>query len=165
MTATSASTTPPTANRRESAILGASGSRETGRPPRTKCSRRRHDFFTGRRQQATVHGGYWRSVHCPSPSFECTASRPTALRRRRQINPDVGNHPPPPIVQAAHVFFTFFLAAVYRPILGLDFLSAHGLLVDPVGRQVLDSKILKPLSKTPPPPGRCAPSSPLSSAP
>jgi hypothetical protein len=36
-------------------------------------------------------------------------------------------------------FVTFFLAAVYRPILGLDFLSAHGLLVDPVRRQVLDS--------------------------
>jgi hypothetical protein len=46
-------------------------------------------------------------------------------------------------------FVTFFLSAVYRPILGLDFLSAHGLLVDPVGRQVLDSKTLKPLSKTP----------------
>jgi hypothetical protein len=46
-------------------------------------------------------------------------------------------------------FVTFFLAAVYRPILGLDFLSSHGLLVDPVGRQVLDSKTLKPLSKTP----------------
>ncbi len=46
-------------------------------------------------------------------------------------------------------FVTFFLAAVYRPILGLDFLSAHGLLVDPVGRQVLDSKTLKPLSKMP----------------
>jgi hypothetical protein len=44
-------------------------------------------------------------------------------------------------------FVTFLLAAVYRPILGLDFLSAHGLLVDPVGRQVLDSKTLKPLSK------------------
>ncbi len=28
-------------------------------------------------------------------------------------------------------------------------MSAHGLLVDPVGRQVLDSKTLKPLSKTP----------------
>ncbi len=39
------------------------------------------------------------------------------------------------------------LAAVYRPILGLDFLSAHGLLVDPVGCQVLDWKSLKPLSK------------------
>ncbi len=37
-------------------------------------------------------------------------------------------------------YVTFLLAAVYRPILGLDFLSAHGLLVDPVGRQVLDSK-------------------------
>jgi hypothetical protein len=46
-------------------------------------------------------------------------------------------------------FVTFFLAAMYRPILGLDFLSAHGLLVDPVGRQVLDSKTLKPLYKTP----------------
>jgi hypothetical protein len=46
-------------------------------------------------------------------------------------------------------FVTFLLAPVYGPILGLDFLSAHGLLVDPVGRQVLDSKTLKPLSKTP----------------
>ncbi len=46
-------------------------------------------------------------------------------------------------------FVTFFLAAVYRPILGLDFLSAYGLLVEPVGCQVLDSKTLKPLSKTP----------------
>jgi hypothetical protein len=44
-------------------------------------------------------------------------------------------------------FVTFLLATVYRPILGLDFLSAHGLLVGPVGRQVLDSKSLKPLSK------------------
>jgi hypothetical protein len=44
-------------------------------------------------------------------------------------------------------FVTFLLATIYRPILGLDFLSAHGLLVDPVGRQVLDSKTLKPLSK------------------
>jgi hypothetical protein len=44
-------------------------------------------------------------------------------------------------------FVTFVLAAVYRPILGLDFLSVHVLLVDPVCRQVLDSKSLKPLSK------------------
>jgi hypothetical protein len=44
-------------------------------------------------------------------------------------------------------FVTFLLAAVYRPILSLDFLSAQGLLVDPVGRQVQDSKSLKPLSK------------------
>ena len=44
-------------------------------------------------------------------------------------------------------FVIFLLAAIYRPILGLDFLSAHGLLVDPVGRQVLDSKTLKLLSK------------------
>jgi hypothetical protein len=44
-------------------------------------------------------------------------------------------------------FVTFLLAVVYRPILGLDFLSPHGLLVDPVSRQVLDSKSLKPLSK------------------
>jgi hypothetical protein len=46
-------------------------------------------------------------------------------------------------------FVTFFLAAVYRPIPGLDFLSAQGLLADPVSRQVLDSTTLKPLSKTP----------------
>jgi hypothetical protein len=44
-------------------------------------------------------------------------------------------------------FVTFLLPAVYRPILGLDFLSAHGLLVNPVGHQVLDSKSLKRLSK------------------
>jgi hypothetical protein len=44
-------------------------------------------------------------------------------------------------------FVTFLLTVVYKPILGLDFLSAHGLLVDPVGCQVLDSKTLKPLSK------------------
>jgi hypothetical protein len=44
-------------------------------------------------------------------------------------------------------FVTFLLAAVYRPIFGLDFLSAQGLLVDPVSRQVLDSKSLKPFSE------------------
>jgi hypothetical protein len=65
-----------------------------------------------------------------------------------------------------HTFFvTFFLAAVYRPILGLDFLSAHGLLVDPVGRQVLDSKTLKPLSKTPTAAGTLRSNSPPPSAP
>jgi hypothetical protein len=57
------------------------------------------------------------------------------------------------------------LAAVYRPILGLDFLSAHGLLVDPVGRQVLDSNTLKPLLNHRPPPGHYAPSSPPPSDP
>ncbi len=62
-------------------------------------------------------------------------------------------------------FVTFLLAVVYRPILGLDFLSAHGLLVEPVGRQVLDSKSLKPLSKPSTPPGHCAPNSPPPSAP
>jgi hypothetical protein len=46
-TATSATTTLYTATRRGSASLGASGSREMGRPPRTKHSWRRHDFFTG----------------------------------------------------------------------------------------------------------------------
>jgi hypothetical protein len=46
-TATSATTTPPTANRRGSESLVAIGSWETGRLPRTKYSRRRHDFFTG----------------------------------------------------------------------------------------------------------------------
>jgi hypothetical protein len=44
-------------------------------------------------------------------------------------------------------FVTFLLAAVYRPLLSLDFLSAHGLLVDPVSRQVQDLKSLKLLSK------------------
>jgi hypothetical protein len=44
---------------------------------------------------------------------------------------------------------TFLLAAVSRPILGLDFLSAHVLLVDPVSRHVLDSKSLNPFSKPP----------------
>ncbi len=42
---------------------------------------------------------------------------------------------------------TFLLAAVYRHILSLDFLSTRGLLVNPVSRQVLDSKSLKLLSK------------------
>ena len=62
-------------------------------------------------------------------------------------------------------FVTFFLAAVRRPILGLDFLSAHGLLVDPVGRQVLDSKFCNRSPRRPPPPARCAPNSPPPSAP
>ncbi len=44
----------------------------------------------------------------PPTSFESAASRPAALRRRRQINPDVGYHPPPPIVRAAHVFCYIF---------------------------------------------------------
>jgi hypothetical protein len=44
-------------------------------------------------------------------------------------------------------FVTFLLTAVYRPILGLEFLSAHGLLVNPVSCHVLDSKSLIPLSK------------------
>jgi hypothetical protein len=62
-------------------------------------------------------------------------------------------------------FVTFFLAAVYRPILGLDLMSARGLLVDPVGRQVLDSESLNPLSKVKPPPGNRAQNSPPPSAP
>ena len=51
-------------------------------------------------------------------------------------------------------FVTFLLAAVYGPILRLGFLSACGLLVNPVGHQVLDSKSLKPLSKLPTAAGR-----------
>jgi hypothetical protein len=46
-------------------------------------------------------------------------------------------------------FVTFLLAPVSRPILGLDFLSVHRLLVDPVGHQLLDSKSFKPLAKPP----------------
>jgi hypothetical protein len=44
-------------------------------------------------------------------------------------------------------FVTFLLAFVSRPILGLDFLSVHRLLVDPVGHQLLDSKSFKPFAK------------------
>ncbi len=36
--------------------------------------------------------------------IENAADRPTALRPRRQINPNVGYHPPPPFIRAAHVF-------------------------------------------------------------
>jgi hypothetical protein len=60
-------------------------------------------------------------------------------------------------------FVTFLLAAVYRPILGLDFLSAHGLLFDPVRRQVLDSENRSPNWQ--PTPGHSAPNSAPPSAP
>ena len=40
---------------------------------------------------------------------------------------------------------TFILAAVSKPILGVDFLAAHRLLVDPFSRLVLDAATLKPL--------------------
>ena len=46
-------------------------------------------------------------------------------------------------------FATFILAAVSRPILGLDFLAAHHLLVDPVARLVLDAKTLQPIGNSP----------------
>jgi len=42
-------------------------------------------------------------------------------------------------------FCSFILAAVARPILGIDFLAAHRLLVDPFSRLVLDAATLKPL--------------------
>jgi hypothetical protein len=51
-------------------------------------------------------------------------------------------------------FVTFLLAAISRPILGLDFLSANGLLVDQVSCQVQDSKSLKTLTKLPTPTGK-----------
>ncbi len=76
-------------------------------------------------QDATVPGGHRRRLqHSTTPITD--SAEPAHLRRpMERIVP----------------------ATVYRPILGLDFLSAHGLLVDPVGRQVPDSKSLKPLSK------------------
>jgi len=40
---------------------------------------------------------------------------------------------------------TFILAAVSKPILGIDFLARHRLLVDPFARQVLDASTLRPL--------------------
>jgi hypothetical protein len=62
-------------------------------------------------------------------------------------------------------FVTFLLTAVYRPLLGLDFLSTHGLLVNPVGRQVQDFKSLKLLSKPTTAAKPCAPNSSPPSAP
>jgi len=46
-----------------------------------------------------------------------------------------------------HTFFvSFILAAVTRPILGLDFLSTHNLLIDPVARLLLDAKTHLPIN-------------------
>jgi hypothetical protein len=44
---------------------------------------------------------------------------------------------------------TFILAAVFKPILGVDFLSSNRLLVDSSSRQVLESDTLRPLSPPP----------------
>ncbi len=41
---------------------------------------------------------------------------------------------------------SFILAAVSKPILGVDFLAAHRLLVDPFSQQVLDSETLLPIT-------------------
>ncbi len=41
---------------------------------------------------------------------------------------------------------SFFLAVVSKPILGVDFLAANRLLVDPFSRQVLDSETLLPIT-------------------
>ena len=41
---------------------------------------------------------------------------------------------------------TFILAAVAKPILGMDFLASHRLIVDPFAGSVLDAVTLKPLS-------------------
>jgi hypothetical protein len=46
-----------------------------------------------------------------------------------------------------HAFLcTFILAAVSKPILGVDFLSANRLLVDPHFGQVLDANTLDPIT-------------------
>ena len=47
--------------------------------------------------------------------------------------------------------FRFLLAAVDRPILGIDFLHKNGWLVDVPGRQILDSTTLTPIFTVPPP--------------
>ena len=46
---------------------------------------------------------------------------------------------------AASYLCTFILAAVTKPILGVDFLAAHRLLVDPFSRTVLSADSLKPV--------------------
>jgi hypothetical protein len=85
-------------------------------------------------------------VQPPPTPFKIAADWPAAFRRRRESNPFWGTIRRRLSFGLRTFFVTFLLAAVYKPILGLDF-SAHGLLVDPVSRQVLDSKTLKPLSK------------------
>ncbi len=48
-----------------------------------------------------------------------------------------------------HTFIvSFILAAVSKPILGIDFLSAHGLLVDPFSKAVLFASSLEPVGRT-----------------
>jgi hypothetical protein len=59
----------------------------------------------------------------------------------------LGDCPPPPIVRAAHLFRHLFARRSIQTHSRFRLLVAHGLLVDPVGRQVLDSKSLKTLSK------------------
>jgi cleavage and polyadenylation specificity factor subunit 1 len=49
---------------------------------------------------------------------------------------------------------SFILAAVSKPILGMDFLASNKLLVDPSSRQVLDADSLCPLSEPASPPAR-----------
>ncbi len=49
---------------------------------------------------------------------------------------------------------SFILTAVSKPILGMDFLAANKLLVDPSSRQVLDADSLSPLSEPASPPAR-----------
>ncbi len=48
-----------------------------------------------------------------------------------------------------HTFIvSFILAAVSKPILGIDFLSAHRLLVDPFSKAVLFASSLEPVDRT-----------------
>ncbi len=59
----------------------------------------------------------------------------------------LGDCPPPPIVWAAHLFRHRFARRHIQTHPRFRLIVAHGLLVDPVSRQVLDSKSLKPLFK------------------
>jgi hypothetical protein len=130
--ATSVTITLHTATRRESASLGASRSRETEQPPRTKHSRRRRGGMIflqddKSKQQFMVDTSAvcsflpHRSKTSPiSPQLSGADGKAIPCWESvRRLTFGLGTF-----------FVTFLLAAVYRPIIGLDFLSAHGLLVD-----------------------------------
>jgi hypothetical protein len=52
------------------------------------------------------------------------------------------------------LLYTFILATISKPILGIDFLAANRLLVDPPSRQVLDTDTLYPVSEPALPPAQ-----------
>jgi hypothetical protein len=116
-------------------------------PPRTKHSRRRHDFLQDdeSNQQFIMGTGTVCSV-LPHRS-KTSPTGPQLSGANRKAIPCWGSVRRCLTFGLRTFFVTFLLAAVYRSLLGLEFLSAHGLLVDPVGCQVMNSKSLKLLSK------------------